>query len=53
MGIVLTPTTKLVFKDKEVIAFKWLSPKELHDFLSGDSKYCTPLPVAFKKARGI
>ena len=47
---ILTPTTKVEFKDNEVVAFKWLSPSELGRFLKEERNYCDPLPLVFKKA---
>lgn len=49
LGIILTLTTKVEFKDNEVVDFKWLAPKELQEFLNSNNKYCVPLPLAFKK----
>ncbi len=50
LALVLTPTTKLTFKDKEVVGFKWVSPLELGRFLKEERNYCDPLPLVYTKA---
>lgn len=49
LGIILTPHTKVEFKDNEVIDFKWLTPNELEEFLNGNNQCCAPLILAFEK----
>ncbi len=49
LAFILTPTTKVEFKDEEVLEFKWLTPKELDKYLKTETNYCHPLLVAFKK----
>ena len=53
LGFILTPTTKVKFKDNEVVAFKWLTPKELTVHLKKENNYCDPLPLVFKKAENF
>ncbi len=53
LGFILTPTTKVKFKDNEVVEFKWLTPKELSDYLKKENDYCDPLPFVFKKAENF
>lgn len=48
-GIILTTETNLKFKDKEVIEFRWLSPKELKSYLSEENNYYSALPIVFEK----
>jgi len=50
LAFVLVPSIKLEFKDKEVVDFKWLTPRELTKFLKMETNYCDPLPPVFKKA---
>jgi len=50
LGFIITPTTEVIFKDKEVVEFKWMTPKELKEFLKNNNNYCSPLPLVFEKA---
>lgn len=50
LAFILTPTTKVEFKDDEVVEFKWLTPKELRNYLETENNYCDPLPLVFEKA---
>ncbi len=49
-GLILTTETKLEFKDKEVLKFRWLSPKEVKKYLSKEENYYNALPIIFEKA---
>ena len=48
-GFILTKETKLEFKDKEVIDFKWLTPKEIKEFLKKEGEYYSALLIIFEK----
>ena len=50
LAFILTPTTRVEFKDEEVIYFKWLTPEELTKHLKKENNYCDPLPLVFEKA---
>ena len=50
LAFIFTPTTKVEFKDDEVVEFKWLTPKELEKYLKTETNYCHPLLLAFEKA---
>ena len=50
LGFILTTKTNLKFTDNEVVDFKWLTPKELKQFIRNNKNYCTPLPLVFEKA---
>ena len=50
LAFILTPSTTLNFKDKEVVDFRWLAPKELKNYLKENNNYCEPLPLVFEKA---
>ncbi len=49
LAFIVTPTTKLKFKDKEVVDFRWLTPQELEHYLRTEKNYCDPLPLVFEK----
>ena len=53
LAFILTPITKLQFKDKEVVDFQWLSPHQLSLFLRRNDNYCSPLPMVFNKAEAF
>jgi len=50
LAFIITPTTKVEFKDDEVVDFKWLFPEELEKYLKEENNYCSPLPLVFEKA---
>ena len=49
VALIITPTTKVEFKDDEVVEFKWLSSVELDKYLKTETNYCHPLLLAFEK----
>ncbi len=50
LGFIIVPNMNVKFEDDEVLDFKWLLPKELENYLETNDDYCSPLPLAFKKA---